>query len=156
MIRKAKVPNVETIARIINGRADLGELLPRSQHHIYHNLRDFVIYERDGEILGTGAMHVLWYDLGEIRSLAVVGLWQGQGIGSAIVRALLVEAGTLGLERVFAFTYKPGFFDRLGFRVVDKATLPRKVWGECIHCVKFPICDEVAMICELDSEVLQE
>ena len=156
MIRKAKVPHVETIARIINGRADLGELLPRSQHHIYHNLRDFVICEREGEILGTGAMHVLWYDLGEIRSLAVVGPWQGQGIGSAIVRALLVEAGTVGLERVFAFTYKPGFFDRLGFRVVDKATLPRKVWGECIHCVKFPICDEVAMICELDSEVLQE
>jgi len=151
MIRKARVADVETMARIINERAELGELLPRSQHHIYQNLRDFVICEYNGRIVGTGAMHVLWADLGEIRALVVAGPWQGRGIGTAIVRALLEEARALGLEKVFAFTYRPGFFERLGFYMVDKETLPRKVWGECIHCVKFPNCDAVAMVCDLNT-----
>ena len=154
MIRKAKVADVEAMAQVINGRAALGELLPRSQHHIYHNLRDFVVCEREGHIVGTGAMHVLWSDLGEIRALAVAGPWQGQGIGTAIVQALAEEARALGLPRVFAFTYKPGFFQRLGFYLVDKETLPRKVWGECIHCVKFPNCDEVALVLDLNNVVL--
>jgi amino-acid N-acetyltransferase len=151
MIRKARLADVETVARVINERAALGELLPRSQHHIYQTLRDFVVYERESQILGAGAMHVLWRDLGEIRALAVAGPWQGQGIGTAIVQALLEEATALGLEKAFAFTYKPRFFERLGFYLVDKETLPRKVWGECIHCVKFPICDEVAMVVDLDK-----
>jgi amino-acid N-acetyltransferase len=154
MIRKAKIADVEVMAQVINERAALGELLPRSQYHIYQNLRDFVVYERDGQILGAGAMHVLWSDLGEIRALAVAGSWQRQGIGTAMVEALLKEAWALGLERVFAFTYKPGFFGRLGFHPVDKETLPRKVWGECIHCVKFPNCDEVAMVFDLSEVVL--
>jgi amino-acid N-acetyltransferase len=154
MIRKARLADVATVAQVINGRAALGELLPRSQHHIYQNLRDFVVYERESQILGAGAMHVLWRDLGEIRALAVAGPWQGQGIGTAIVQALLREATSLGLERAFAFTYKPRFFERLGFYLVDKETLPRKVWGECIHCVKFPVCDEVAMVFDLDQAVL--
>jgi len=149
LIRKAKIADVETMAQTINERAALGELLPRSHHHIYQNLRDFVVYARDGYILGTGAMHVLWSDLGEIRALAVAGPWQGQGMGTAIVHALVEEARSLGLEKVFAFTYKPGFFERLGFYLVDKETLPRKVWGECIHCVKFPNCDEVALVFDL-------
>jgi len=151
MIRKARLADVETVAQVINERAALGELLPRSQHHIYQTLRDFVVYERGGQILGTGAMHVLWRDLGEIRALAVAGPWQGQGIGTAIVQTLLQEATALGLEKAFAFTYKPRFFERLGFCLVDKESLPRKVWGECIHCVKFPICDEVAMVVDLDK-----
>jgi amino-acid N-acetyltransferase len=137
------------MARIINERAALGELLPRSQHHIYQTLRDFVVEEREGKIAATGAMHVFWRDLGEVRALAVAGPWQHQGIGTAIVQTLLGEAEVLGLERAFAFTYKTGFFERLGFRLVDKETLPRKVWGECVHCVKFPDCDEVAMVVDL-------
>ena len=152
MIRKAKVADVEAVIRIINERAALDELLPRSLHHLYQNLRDFVVYEDDGQILGTGAMHVLWSDMGEIRALAVCGPWHGRGIGSAIVRILLEEARSLGLERVFAFTYKPGFFQQFGFHVVPKDSLPRKVWGECIHCVKFPNCDEVAMVLDVRAE----
>jgi amino-acid N-acetyltransferase len=154
MIRKARLADVETVARVINERAALGELLPRSQHHIYQTLRDFVVFERGGHILGTGAMHVFWRDLGEVRALAVAGPWQAQGIGTAIVRALLREATALGLEKAFAFTYKPRFFERLSFYLVDKETLPRKVWGECIHCVKFPNCDEVAMVCDLNKAIL--
>jgi len=152
MIRNPKVTDVEAMAQVINRRAALGELLPRSQHHIYQNLRDFLVCEREGRIVGTGAMHVLWSDLGEIRALAVAGPCQRQGIGTAIVQALLEEARQLGLPRVFAFTYKPGFFERLGFYLVDKETLPRKVWGECIHCVKFPNCDEVPLVFDLNPD----
>ena len=154
MIRKAKVADVEAVAQVINERAAMGELLPRSQHHIYQTLRDFVVYERDDQILGTGAMHVLWRDLGEIRALAVAGPWQEKGIGTAIVQTLLGEAAAVGLVRAFAFTYKPRFFERLGFYLVDKESLPRKVWGECVHCVKFPNCDEVAMVFDLNDAVL--
>jgi len=152
MIRKARVADAEAIAQAINERAALGELLPRSQHHVYQNLRDFMVYETEGRIVGTGAVHVLWSDLGELRALAVAGPWQGQGIGTAIVRALLEDARRMGLPRVFGFTYKPGFFQRLGSYQVDKEALPRKVWGECIHCVKFPNCDEVAMVFDLDPD----
>jgi amino-acid N-acetyltransferase len=154
MIRRAKVADVQTMAKVINDRAALGELLPRSQHHIYQNLRDFVVYQRGEHILGTGAMHVLWEDLGEIRALAVGGPWHGQGIGTTIVEALLSEARDLGLDRVFLFTYKPGFFERLGFCLAERETLPRKVWGECIHCVKFPNCDEVAMVFDLEKGIV--
>jgi amino-acid N-acetyltransferase len=149
MIRKARLEDVEAMARIINERAALGELLPRSQHHIYQTLRDFVVDERAGKIAATGAMHVFWRDLGEVRALAVAGPWQQQGIGTAIVETLLGEAEALGLERAFAFTYKTRFFERLGFHLVNKESLPRKVWGECVHCVKFPDCDEVAMVVDL-------
>ena len=134
MIRKAKVADVEDMAQIINERAALGELLPRSQHHIYRNLRGFVVCERSGQILGTGAMHVLWSDLGEIRALAVAGLWQGQGIGTVIVQALLQEAQALGLKSVFAFTYKSGFFERLGFHLEQRGTAPQGVGGVHTLC----------------------
>ncbi|MEA3345350.1 MAG: N-acetyltransferase [Chloroflexota bacterium] len=151
MIRKPKVADVEAMARIINERADLGELLPRSRYYIYQNLRDFVVCERDGRIVGTGSGHILWSDLEEIRALAVAPPWQGQGIGTAIVQALLEEARNLSLPRVFVFTFKPDLFQQLGFYQVDKMTLPRKVWGECIRCPKFPDCDAVALVFDLEE-----
>ena len=151
MIRKARLRDVISMARIINERASLGELLPRAQHQIYQTLRDFVVCEQEGQIVGTGAMHVFWRDLGEIRALAVAGPWQRKGIGTEIVRSLLTEAAALGITKVFAFTYKTRFFGRLGFDLVDRESLPRKVWGECVHCGKFPHCDETALLVQLDS-----
>jgi amino-acid N-acetyltransferase len=72
-----------------------------------------------------------------------------KGVGTAVVNACIDEARQLGLKRVFCLTYKPDFFGRFGFRVVDKSQLPHKVWGDCVKCVKFPDCDEIAMIMEL-------
>lgn len=148
MIRKATVKDVEAIHRILKVHADRGELLPRALSDLYDDLRDFSLFEdgKVGPIIGVCALHVCWEDLAEIRSLAVLEPHQGRGIGSQLVAAALAEAQALEVRRIFTLTYKPDFFKKHGFEIVDKATLPQKVWTECIKCVKFPDCDEVAML----------
>ncbi|MES0362938.1 MAG: N-acetyltransferase [Desulfobacteria bacterium] len=154
MIRKATVADVEAIHRILKEHADRGELLPRALSDLYDDLRDFSLFqdEHGGPIIGVCALHVCWEDLAEIRSLAVSEQHQGGGIGSELVAAALAEAQDLGIRRVFTLTYQPDFFNKYGFKIVEKAALPQKVWTECIKCVKFPDCDEVAMLKQLSSE----
>jgi amino-acid N-acetyltransferase len=102
-----------------------------------------------GSIVACGALQIGWGDLAEIKSLAVAESHQGRGFGRQLVLACLEEGRTLGLGRIFALTYKPGFFEKLGFQIVDKATLPHKVWTECIRCPKFPDCGEIAVVLDL-------
>lgn len=154
MIRKATVADVEAIHRILKEHADRGELLPRALSDLYDDLRDFSLFQDEdgGPIIGVCALHVCWEDLAEIRSLAVSEQHQGGGIGSELVASALAEAQDLGIRRVFTLTYQPDFFNKYGFKIVEKAALPQKVWTECIKCVKFPDCDEVAMLKQLSSE----
>ena len=146
MIRKARVQDVEAIVNLINYYAERGDMLPRSQSQVYGNIRDFAIVEIAGELKGCGALHVVWEDLGEIRSLAIAESIQGHGYGRAIVEFLLQEAPDLGLQRVLSLTYKPKFFEKLGFKQVPKETLPHKIWSDCINCPHFPNCNEVALL----------
>jgi amino-acid N-acetyltransferase len=115
-------------------------------NEVYRNLRDFFVGEVRGEVVGVCALSLYWEDLAEIRSLAVYEAHGGQGLGRALVSACLDEAAALGVSRVFALTYRPGFFERLGFRTLDKRELPQKIWKDCIRCAKFTCCDEVALI----------
>lgn len=138
--------DVREMHRLINAFAEKGLMLPRPLVLLYENLRDFYVAEEDGRIVGTAALHIVWEDLAEIRALAVAPGQEGRGIGSGLVRVLLDEAKNLGISRVFALTYQPGFFEKCGFKQVSKETLPHKVWGECINCPKFPSCDEVAVL----------
>jgi amino-acid N-acetyltransferase len=101
-------------------------------------------------MVGICALHICWDDLAEIRSLAVRDEDRKKGIGAGLVRACLEEAKALGVNRVFALSYQPEFFERLGFKKVDKAVLPHKIWTDCLKCVKFPDCDEVALVKELN------
>ena len=150
MIRKAKVADTKEIQRLINHFGKEGKLLLRSLSEIYDNLRDFHIYEgKDHQVAGACALHICWEDLAEIRSLAVDERDRNRGIGGSLVAAFLDEARQLGVSRVFLLTYIPPYFERVGFRIVDKSTLPHKIWGDCIRCVKFPNCDETAMILDL-------
>jgi amino-acid N-acetyltransferase len=149
MIRKARLSDIKEMQRLINFFADRGEMLPCSLSELYERVRDFFVSEEDGEIAGTCALHPCWEDLGEIRSLAVKEPYARQGIGTHLVKACLEEAASLGIKRVFALTYKPDFFLRFGFQTTDKSKLPQKVWSDCIKCVKFPECDEIAMILNL-------
>jgi amino-acid N-acetyltransferase len=148
MIRKATVRDVKAIHRLLKKHADRGELLPRALSDLYDCLRDFSVFEEKSSrsIIGVCAVHVCWEDLAEIRSLAVGKQHQGEGIGSTLVTATMAEAQDLGIRRVFTLTYRPDFFKKHGFKVVDKATLPQKIWAECVKCVKFPDCDEIAML----------
>jgi len=145
MIRRARIPDVRAIHQLLLFYAQDGQLLGRSLADIYDALRDFYVYEEDGVILGVGALAICWEDLAEVRSLAVADGQQGKGIGRQIVSACLDEARELGLKRVFALTYQPDFFKRVGFEDIEKSELPQKIWSVCINCVKFPDCDEFAL-----------
>jgi amino-acid N-acetyltransferase len=103
-------------------------------------------------VVGTVCLHICWEDLAEVRSLAVAEDQGGKGIGRQLVQACLDEARQLGLKRVFALTYKPGFFEKLGFHTIEKSELPHKIWGDCMKCAKFPECDEIAMSIELQAD----
>ncbi|MDI3279874.1 MAG: N-acetyltransferase [Bacillota bacterium] len=150
-IRKARIHDVEQIHRLINSYAAEGLMLPRSLSMLYESLRDFVVAQDGPRVVGTGALHIVWEDLAEVRAVAVDPAYTRRGIGKRLVEALLAEAGELGIPRVFALTYQPGFFQRCGFRPIAKEELPQKVWRDCINCPKFPHCDEVALILDLRS-----
>ena len=148
-IRKAKIGDIKAIHKILNQYAERGLLLPRPLSELYDHLRDFVVLVQDGEgekILGLCALGICWEDLAEIRSLAVIQERQGNDYGRLLVEACLQEAKSLGLHKVFALTYAESFFAKMGFRVVEKSTLPHKVWADCLKCAKFPECDETAML----------
>jgi amino-acid N-acetyltransferase len=151
-IRKAKLVDIKTIQMLINDFAKREQMLPRSLNELYESVRDFIVYELDGEIIGVCALRIMWDDLGEIRSLAVRPQDQRKGIGRQLVRRCLKEAREIGLQRVFALTYQPLFFKKLGFKDIDKAKLPQKIWSDCIKCHKFPECDEHAVIVSLKAE----
>ncbi len=151
MLRKAKISDATRIQQLVNHYAEQGDLLPRPLNEIYEGIRDFVLWEQDGLIVGTCALHVAWEGLAEVRSLAVVKKFQGRGIGKALVTACLEEAKALEVERVFALTYKPAFFQKLGFKEAEKSNFPQKIWTDCLKCAKFPDCDETAVIYHLNA-----
>ena len=134
------------IQKLVAHFAARGELLPRTLNELYQHLRDFFVCELDGEVVGICALSVYWEDLAEVRSLAVQEAHGGKGLGAALVNTCLEEATDLGVRRVFALTYRPGFFEKLGFRSIDKRELPQKIWKDCIKCAKFACCDETALI----------
>lgn len=144
-LKKATMDDVPQIFSLVNGYAEEHLMLPRGMGALYESIRDFVIAWNDEEVAGVGALHVLWKDLAEIRSLAVRKECCRKGIGRAIVDFLKEDAKCLGISEIFTLTYQPEFFSQCGFYVVTKDVFPHKVWTDCINCVKFPNCDEIAM-----------
>jgi amino-acid N-acetyltransferase len=126
-------------------------VIPRSLSELYEHLRDFYVYIEDGEVTGTCALHISWEDLAEIRSIVVADDHKGKGAGKALVEECLKEAMLLGIQKIFVLTYIPGFFEKFDFKKIDKGELPHKVWSDCVKCVKFPDCDEIAMIRQFTS-----
>ena len=149
MLRKAQIADVKDIQKLLMTFANRGDMLSRSLSELYESLRDFYVVEENGVFLGASALHIVWEDLAEVRSVAVTEEAGRKGIGSCLVEACIAEAREIGLRRIFCLTYKPDFFAKHGFKLVDKAELPHKVWGDCIKCPKFPDCDENAMILDL-------
>ncbi len=144
--RKARFDDIESIYGLVNIYAAQGEMLPRSRNTLYENLRDMVVAEAEDEVVGVGALHIMWDRLAEVRMMAIAPVHTRQGVGAEIVRRLLAEGEALGIEKVFTLTYKPDFFRKLGFIRISREELPQKVWKECIDCPKYPNCDEIAMI----------
>ena len=148
-VEKATIKDVPQMHQLINYFADKGEMLARSLSEIYEYIRDYFVVRQGERVIACVALHISWSDLAEIKSLAVVEDSQEQGIGAQLVEACLKEAGELGIPTIFCLTYKPAFFKKLSFSQKDKMELPHKVWGECYRCPKFPNCDEVALIYQM-------
>jgi amino-acid N-acetyltransferase len=139
--------DVAAIRKLISGYSQQGEMLPRALIEIYEHIRDFFVFtETDGEVLGCCALQLFWEDLAEIRSLAVKEPNNRKGIGAALVEACMEEGRGLGISKVFTLTNKPSFFEKQGFQRIERSELPHKIWADCVKCVKFPDCDETALV----------
>lgn len=145
MLKKATIEDIKQIHKLINAAASKGEMLPRSLGELYDNMRDYFVYVENGKVVGTGALHICWEDLAEVRSVCVLASYRKKGIGKAIVEATIEEARHYKIKHVFLLTYQTEFFKKCGFYITDKRDLPQKIWSDCIKCPKFPQCDEVAM-----------
>lgn len=150
-VEKARVSDAPSIHRLVNSFADRGEMLHRPLSEIYEHIRDYFVIRDGDELVGCAALHVSWEDLAEIKAMAVREGDQSQGLGRSLTEACLAEARELGIPNVFCLTYKQEFYTRSGFRQIDVMQLPRKVWGECYRCPKFPNCEEVAMVYEIEG-----
>jgi amino-acid N-acetyltransferase len=148
-IRPARVMDVKKMHKLVEYYANNKEMLHRSLSAIYENIQEFVVLENENRIVGCGALHVSWENLAEIKALAVSNKYKGQGFGRKIVEMLQDNARNLGVSRVFALSFKPGFFIKLGYEIIPKETLPHKIWSECINCHLFSECGEVPLLITL-------
>ena len=150
MIRKATISDCKEMQGLINFWAKKGRVLERSLNYLYENIRDFWVYTEKKKIVACCSLHVVgWQELAEIKSLTVAEKFQGKGIGIKLVKKCLEEAKSLGVKKIFALTFSPDFFKRLGFRKVDKKNLPHKIWSDCINCAEFPDCKEAALLLKI-------
>lgn len=156
-VRSARINDVAEISALINMYAQRNLMLPRPLNTIYEHLRDFIVLEEDGRVVGCAALHVLWFDLAEIRSVAIHPDYTGRGYSRRIVEATMKDARDLGIHQVFMLILPDGpmwkLSQKLGYREVSKETLPHKVWADCLNCPKFTNCDEVAVIVEVAPKV---
>lgn len=151
-IRKATLRDIRELLGLINAYATQAIMLPRTEFEMAENIRDFVVATIGGRVVGGGALHFYTPSAGEVRSLAVDPALKTHGIGRGIVEALEAEAREHDLHSIFAFTYVPGFFRKLGYGEVERGELPLKAWKDCLRCPKFQCCDEIAMLKKLRAE----
>jgi amino-acid N-acetyltransferase len=151
IVRKASMLDIGNMLQLINSYAADGIMLPRTEFEMSENIRDFSVAYEGEKLLGCGALHFYSPYSAEVRSLAVLRDSKRQGIGRLIVTSLEKEAEDNGLHSIFAFTYSPGFFEKLGFCEIERGELPLKAWKDCLRCSKFQSCDEIAVLKRLTA-----
>jgi amino-acid N-acetyltransferase len=134
-IRSARTSDVPVIRKMIDANVESGRLLSKATVTLYEDIQEFCVAELvdDGALAGCGALHVMWEDLAEIRTVAVHQACQGMGIGHAIVDALLARARALGVRRVFVLTFAVNFFARHGFRPISGTPVAAEVYSELLR-----------------------
>ncbi len=154
MINKATVNDVKELHKFLLEAAKGGEILPRSLNELYAYLRDYWVYraKKNAPIQAAAGMHICWEDLAEVRNLYVDPKLRGKGIGEKLLEKCIGESRQLKVGRIFALTYRESFFTNLGFKHYDKSKLPHKVWADCLQCIKFPDCDEDAVMFNLKKD----
>lgn len=147
---KPTLADIPAMQNLVRPYIEEGIVLPRSNDEIANAIRSYVLARENGETIAFASLFVYTPALAEVRSLAVARDHQGKGVGSAVVRALIEEAKTLGIRQILTLTYQVGFFKRLGFKEIPKEEVwHHKVWEDCIRCKHFPVCNESALILNL-------
>lgn len=145
-LRKPTVRDVPQLTALIN--RDL-TILPRSQHYVFTNLRDFIIAEEDGNIVGCASLHVLWENIAEVRAVTVAQGGRDNSLFRQMVYHLMEDGRKLGVQQIVVLTQNPKSFVNVGFRQVERTDVPQIVWKECINCVHFPDCTEKPVLFDL-------
>ncbi|QTA80050.1 Acetyltransferase, GNAT-family [Desulfonema limicola] len=150
--RKATIEDIKSIHALLHKYQHQGDLIPRSLSELYGCVRDFSVAIEPGtnKIIACCALQFCWEDLAEVRSLVVETEHRQKKTASKLVEICLNEAVNFGMTKIFALTFKPDFFQKFGFTLIDRSELPIKIWADCMHCVKFPDCEGIAMMKALD------
>jgi amino-acid N-acetyltransferase len=148
VLSKATLNDIAAMQMLVADKVKDGTILNRSEDEVATNIRSYVLAKEKERLVGYTALHIHSTRLAEIRSLIVDEAYRGQNIGKRMVEFMLEEARVLGVkEDVLVLTYLPGFFEKLGFREIDKESIPEhKIWADCIKCIHFPVCNEVALV----------
>lgn len=132
-IREARTSDVRAIRRLMDEYAADRILLSKATVTLFEDVQEFYVAEVDGEVVGCGALHVLWEDLAEVRTLAVDHSFRGRGIGDLLLRRLLQQARHLGVARVFCLTFEVDFFSRHGFTEIEGAPVSHEVFEQLLE-----------------------
>lgn len=132
-MRPARTSDVPGILTLLRPWVDRRILLGKERVTLYESVQEFVVAEHDGELIGCGALHVMWEDLGEVRTLIVADGWLHHGVGGAIVRRLEEQAHALGLSRLFCLTFEVEFFSRRGFRPIPEQVVDSEVYSQLLR-----------------------
>jgi amino-acid N-acetyltransferase len=148
---KAKLSDIPEMQALVTAEVKEGIILNRTEDEVATNIRSYVLAKDDGRLVGYTALHIHSKRLAEIRSLIVDESYRGQNVGKRMVKFTLEEAKALGVEEdVLVLTYLPQFFEKLNFNEINKEVIPEhKIWADCIKCIHFPVCNEVALIYKL-------
>ncbi len=135
LVRPARTRDVRSIRRLMDANVESGRLLDKATVTLYEDIQEFVVADRasDGQVIGCGALHVMWEDLAEFRTIAVDESCQGEGVGYQIVEVLLARARELGVRRVFVLTFAVKFFGRLGFEEISGEAASPEVYAELLR-----------------------
>lgn len=145
---KATLSDITAMREMVASEIKEGVILDRSEDEVATNIRSYVLAKEEEKLVGYTALHIHSPRLAEIRSLVVDQAHRGKKIGQRLVKYALEEAKELGVtEDVLVLTYAPQFFEKIGFKEINKEFIPEhKIWADCIKCIHFPICNEVALV----------
>ena len=132
-IRPAKTSDIKAIRTIIDTYSLQRRLLSKETVMLYEDVQEFFVAEKDNKVIGCGALHVLWEDLGEVRTVAVIEEFRGQNIGHQIMSAIIDRAQSLGLKRLFCLTFETGFFGKHGFNEIQGAPVEPEVYQQLLR-----------------------
>jgi amino-acid N-acetyltransferase len=133
VIRPAHTKDVKSIRTLVDSYAAPGQMLSKETVTLYESVQEFIVAEKDGVLVGCGALHILWEDLAEVRTVAVVQGLQKQGIGHQILEAIIERAREVGVEKIFCLTFQIEFFGRHGFEVIEGTPVDADVYAELLR-----------------------